>query len=74
LYRSRKSEEPKDWNLNQTVAHEIDRVGGQRRTWPFDLMGGNRHYTKKPNLAMQPNICQAILHTECILKNDDPVR
>src|SRR4029450_3027811 len=38
LYRSRNSGKPEDWNLNQTVANEIDQAefARQRRTWPVD--------------------------------------
>jgi hypothetical protein len=76
LYRSRNSGEPDDWNLNQTVANEIDRaeIARQRRTWPVDLMGGNRHYIKKPTFAIDPKVCQAILQSECVLKNDELIR
>jgi hypothetical protein len=74
LYRSRKSGEPEDWNLNQTAANEIDRaeIARQRRTWPVDLMGGHRQSDKRPALTVE--LPHAILDSERVLKNDEPIR
>jgi hypothetical protein len=74
LYRSRNSGKPKDWNLNQTVATEIDRaeIARQRCTWPVNLMGGHRQSNKRPALTVE--LHQAILDTECVLKDDEPIR
>jgi hypothetical protein len=70
LYRSRKNAEPKDW-LNQTVANEIDRAywSREKRKWPVDLMGGQRHRKKEPLMAV--NYRQAILDTERVLADED---
>jgi hypothetical protein len=34
-------------------------------------MGGHRHYTKKPILAIDPKLRQAILATERLLREDE---
>jgi hypothetical protein len=34
-------------------------------------MGGNRHHTKKPTLAIDPKLRQAILDTERLLKDGE---
>jgi hypothetical protein len=34
-------------------------------------MGGNRHHTKKPTLAIEPKLRQAILDTERLLREDE---
>src|SRR4029079_7331352 len=43
---------PTDWieELNQAAAHEIDQAYWTRenRTWPVDLIGGQRHAEKQP--------------------------
>jgi hypothetical protein len=72
LYRSRKSGKPKDeWirGLDQTVANEIDRAywTKEKRKWPVDLMGGQRHRAKKPRMTVESR--QAILDTERV---DEP--
>jgi hypothetical protein len=35
-----------------------------------DLIGGQRHQSKSPKLTIDPNLGQAILETERLLKND----
>jgi hypothetical protein len=34
-------------------------------------MGGNRHHNKKPTLAIDPKLRQAILDTERLLREDE---
>ena len=34
-------------------------------------MGGNRHHSKKPTLAIDPKLRQAILDTERVLREDE---
>jgi hypothetical protein len=70
LYPSSKSGEPKDW-INQTVANEIHRTywAKEKRKWPVDLMGGQRHRAKKPRMTIESR--QAILDSERILREDD---
>jgi hypothetical protein len=61
-----------DWieKLNQAVANEIDQAywTREKRKWPVDLIGGNRHYTKKPTLVIDPKVRHAILDTERLLE------
>jgi hypothetical protein len=63
---------PTDWieKLNQAVANEIDQAywTREKRKWPVDLIGGNRHYTKKPTLVIDPKVRHAILDTERLLE------
>jgi hypothetical protein len=58
--------EPRDWiaELNQIAANEVDRavVAREKRKWPVDLMGGQRHRRKQPLMA--PKLRQAILDAE----------
>jgi hypothetical protein len=37
-------------------------------------MGGNRHLTKNPTLAIDPKLRQAILDAERILREEEPTR
>jgi hypothetical protein len=73
LYRSRKSGDLKNCieGLNQTVANEIDRAywSREKRKWPVDLMGGQRHPAKKPRMSVESR--QAILDTERVLIDED---
>jgi hypothetical protein len=66
---------PTDWieKLNQAAANEIDQAYWihEKRKWPVDLMGGHRHHTKKPILAIDPKLRQAILATERLLREDE---
>jgi hypothetical protein len=45
----------------------------EKRTWPVDLMGGQRHRRKQPLMAIDPKLRQAILDTERILVDDERV-
>jgi hypothetical protein len=69
---------PINWidKLNQTVADEIDRSYWfhERRKWPFDLMGGQRHGLKLSTSAVDPKLGQAILDTEQALIVEDKPR
>jgi hypothetical protein len=67
---------PKDkWirGLDQTVANEIDRAywTKEKRNWPGDLMGGQRHSAKKPLMKVERNLREAILGTERVLIDED---
>ena len=66
---------PPNWieKLNQRDANGIDQAywTREKRKWPVDLMGGNRHHTKKPTLAIDPKLRQAILDTERLLREDE---
>jgi hypothetical protein len=66
---------PPNWieKLNQRDAYHIDQAywTREKRKWPVDLMGGNRHHTKKPILAIDPKLRQAILDTERLLREDE---
>jgi hypothetical protein len=78
LYRSQKSGEPKDCieELNQTVANEIDRAywTREKRKWPVDLLSARRHRLKQPPLTIDTRLRGAILDTEHVLKDDEPIR
>jgi hypothetical protein len=68
--------EARDWikQPNQIAANEVDRaeIARQRRTWPVDLMGGHRQSDKRPAVTVE--LRQAILDSERVLKNDEPIR
>jgi hypothetical protein len=73
LYRARKSGKPKDgeeWikELIQTVTNEIARAywTKEKRKWPVDLIGSQRHRAKKPRMTVESR--QAILDAEQALK------
>ena len=69
--------EPRDWikEPNQIAANEVDRAywTREKRNWPVDLMGGQRHRKKQPLMAIDPKLRQAILDTERVLKDDEKV-
>jgi hypothetical protein len=68
-----KKAEPRDFiqELNQLAANEIDGVywAKEKRKWPLDLMGGQRHKAKKPSTGTK--LRQAILDTERVLIDED---
>jgi hypothetical protein len=77
LLNNRRKTKPRDHirELNQIAANEVGRVVIERekRTWPVDLMGGQRHRRKQPLMAIDPKLRQAILDTERILVDDERV-
>jgi hypothetical protein len=60
--------EPHDWTakLDQLATNEVDRVviERERRSWPVDLVGGQRHHGKRPLMGIDPKLRQAILDTQ----------
>jgi hypothetical protein len=68
--------EPRDWikELNQIATNEVDRAywAKEKRKWPIDLMGGQRHGKKQPPMGVKPELRQAILDTERIVRDDEP--
>ena len=66
---------PTNWieKTNQEVSNEIDRAywTREKRKWPVDLMGGDRQRSERPTLTIDPKLRQAILQTECVLKDDE---
>jgi hypothetical protein len=42
----------------------------EKRKWPVDLIGGQRHPAKKPRMTVESR--QAILDTERIVRDDEP--
>jgi hypothetical protein len=66
---------PTDWieELNQAAAHEIDQAywTREKRTWPLDLIGGQRHAEKQPLMTIERRLRQAILNTERVLKDEE---
>jgi|SRR6516162_2472761 len=69
---------PTNWieKLNQSHANEIDCAywTREKRNWPVDLMGRARHSAQRPTLTVHPKLCQTILDTERLLKDDEPIR
>ena len=66
---------PTDWidELNQAVANEIDQAywTREKRTWPLDLIGGQRYAEKQPLMTIERGLRQAILNTERMLKDEE---
>ena len=66
---------PTDWieEVNQAAAHEIDEAywTREKRTWPLDLIGGQRHAEKQPLMIIERGLRQAILNTERVLKDEE---
>ena len=71
---TKRKAEPRDFikELNQLAANEVDQAywTQEKRRWPLDLMAGQRH--RKPLFEVNPNLRQAILDTERVLKDDKP--
>jgi hypothetical protein len=71
---TKRNAEPRDFikELNQLAANEVDWAHWtqEKRRWPLDLMAGQRH--RKPLFEVNPNLRQAILDTERVLKDDKP--
>ena len=69
MLRKRGKAEPRDWikDLNQLAANEVERAywAQEKRTWPLDLMGGQRHRAKRPSFTVDQR--QAITETERLL-------
>jgi hypothetical protein len=57
---------------SQAVANEIDQAywTREKRKWPVDLIGGNRHHTKKPTILIDLKLRHAIVDTERLLEED----
>jgi hypothetical protein len=74
LLTTKNKAEPRDFikELNQLAANEVDQAywTQEKRTWPLELMGGQRH--RKPLREVERNLRQAILDTEQVLKDDKP--
>jgi len=66
---------PTDWieELNQEAAHERDQAyrTREKRTWPLDLIGGQRHAEKQPLMTIERRLRPAILNTERVLKDEE---
>jgi len=65
---------PTDWieELNQPAAHEIDEAywTREKRTWPLDLIGGQRHAQKQPLMIIERKLRLAIIN-EWVLKDEE---
>jgi hypothetical protein len=64
--------EPRDFiqEHNQLAANEVDRAywAEEKRKWPLDFMGGQR--AKKPSMAIDRSLRQAVLDIERVLIDD----
>jgi hypothetical protein len=78
VYRSPISGEPKNCieRPNRRVTDEIDEAywAREKRKWPVDLIGGQRHRVKTTSLIIDPKLRQAIPETELVLKDDKLTR
>ena len=43
----------------------------EKRTWPLDLIGGQRHAEKQPLMTIERGLRPAILNTERVLKEGE---
>ena len=59
--------------LDQIAADEVDQAywTREKRTWPLDLIGGQRHAEKQPLMIIERGLRQAILDTERVLIDDE---
>jgi hypothetical protein len=77
LLTAKRKAEPREWikQLNQLAANEVDQAywPKEKRKWPLDLMAGQRHCSKKPLLTLDHKLRQAILETERVLKDQQPI-
>ena len=68
--------EPRDWfrELDQIAANEVDQAyrTREKRTWPLDVMGGQRHAEMQSLMIIEKELRLAILDTERVLKDDEP--
>jgi hypothetical protein len=67
--------EPRDWftELDQIAANEVYQAywTREKRTWPLDLIGGQRHAEKQPLMTIERRLRPAILNTERVLKDEE---
>jgi hypothetical protein len=59
----REKGKPRDAELNQIAANEVDRavLQRERRTWPLNIMGGQR---RTPCMTIEPGLRETILEVE----------
>jgi hypothetical protein len=57
--------------LHSCPARQVSRGTREKRRWPLDLMGGQRHRKTQPVIGIEPKLRQAILDAERVLIDED---